>query len=101
MLWHGGRAFANAGIAMPAKIGENELKTTGEQFRGGAPEFAIRRKWMQQHQRRAFAQYFVNNIGIAAVDDHTSSYWLGTCAPEGTTTAWDCGASGITIQAIT
>jgi hypothetical protein len=68
MLLHGGRAFADAGIAVAAEIGKDEAIASGECLGDWEPEFMMDGERMQEDDVGAGAEDPVDDFGGVAFD---------------------------------
>jgi hypothetical protein len=63
---HRGWTFASIGLAVPAKIGKNELVARSERLSGRNHKLVMPWKRMKQNYRRTIAENPVGNIGVPA-----------------------------------
>jgi hypothetical protein len=68
MLCHGGRAFANIRLAVPAEVRHDEAVSRGQRLRDRQPKFMIRGKGMQKDHRRPIPKDLIRNFRVAALD---------------------------------
>jgi hypothetical protein len=75
VLLHEGWSVSNFGITVPAQIGKNQPESGFERRGHRIPKFVIRRKGMEQNNRRAVPANFITDLGVVAAHTfHGSDY---------------------------
>src|SRR5207245_9324785 len=71
VLFQSGRTLANAGVAVPAQVGQNHTVARDQRLCRGQPQFMMCRKRMEQNDRWAISQDLVRDFSVTAGDlDH-------------------------------